>query len=200
MTTAFDRAMTWLLHGGYGWAGEGGSSSDPADRAAAAVGAGMIHTRLGVTQDTYTDWRLAKGELPRPVWEIEDAEVAAIYFQNFWRAAWCDRLAALPAPDLALCVLDGAVQHGPDESVRLWQRVVRTVPDGVPGPTTLLCTEARRAQVGEQALCSAYLDRRVGLYETLILRDPSQVRFRRGWMRRMNALAQTVGLTPLWTN
>ena len=198
--TAFDRALAWLLHGGHGWAGEGGTSADPTDHAARTQPFGAIHTNYGITQDTYTDWRLAQGDVPAPVAEIDLAEVSAIYF-GLWRAAWCDQLAGkLGCADLALCVFDGVVQHGQGEAVRMWQRVARSTPDGVPGPLTLLMTDARRTHVGEPALCAAYLDRRHGFYEGLILRDPTQGRFRNGWRARLNALAATVGLAPLWTD
>lgn len=199
--TAFDRALAWLLHGGFGWRGEGGTSADPNDHAARDQPFGAIHTNFGITQDTYTDWRLKNGDVPAPVAQIDLAEVSAIYFTEFWRTAWCDQLAGkLGMADLALCLFDGQVQHRPADNIRLWQRVVRSTPDGVPGPLTLLMTDARRTQIGEAALCEAYLERRQGLYETLIIRDPTQAAERNGWKSRINALAQTVGLAPIWTD
>ena len=192
--TPYDRALAFIL----GW--EGGSSSDPLDRAAhQALAAGQtIHTVRGITQATYDDWLLSKGELPRPVVEIEIADVAAIYHSLFWVPAWCDRLVDAEMPRLAECIMDGSVQHGVGTSVRLWQRMVRSPVDGVAGPHTLGATVLRRNAVGEDLLCAAYLDRRVGLYESIILRDRSQERFRDGWRNRLEALCADINIAPVW--
>lgn len=190
--TAFDRAMSFVSP----W--EGGISRDPTDRAA-KKSRSPIHTVAGITQETYDDWRLRKGDLPRPVAEIEADEIGAIYRHQYWREAWCDRVADdLKAESLALCLFDGAVQHGVSGSTRLWQRTVHAEADGVPGPKTLEQTARRIEGYGELPVCEAYLDRRVGIYADLIKRYPDQRKYRNGWRNRVNALCKAIGVSPVW--
>jgi len=195
--TAFDRALLWVLDGGHGWGGERGRSDNPHDGAAKHVPEGAVHTVDGITQPVYDEFRLGAGELPRPVAQIEPAEVASVYYR-IWRRAWCDQVAMIPAESVALVIFDGVVQHGRPAAVEMWQRVVRSVPDGVPGPDTLTRTRERLAALGERIVAAAYLDRRYRLYLAILDRHPDYYRFRRGWRRRLNAVAAQVGLPPAW--
>lgn len=191
MQTAFDDAMAFVAR----W--EGGFSRDPTDRAAGQAGA--IHTVAGVTQVTYDDWRLRVGDVPRPIAEIEADEVAAVYRLLYWREGWCDRVASdVRAERLALCLFDGAVQHGVSGSTRLWQRTVQAEPDGMPGPKTIERTLIHVGQLGQLIVCEAYLERRYGVYVELIKRNPEQQKFRNGWRNRLNSLCKEVGVPIVW--
>jgi lysozyme family protein len=191
--TAFDRALAWLLQQ------EGGFSADPSDRAARMVPPGQVHTAYGITQVTYTAWLEKQGESHRPVGAITMAEVASIYL-GIWRRVGCADLAEDGAHRLALVHFDGAVQHGERSAVRLLQRSVQVVPDGIWGPRTHAAVRAAMAchqPPNDGPLCEAVLARRVALYQRL-LRLPGQIRFARGWRRRINALATHVGVPIPW--
>ncbi|MBJ7533416.1 peptidoglycan-binding protein [Rhodomicrobium vannielii ATCC 17100] len=86
---------------------EGGYSNHPDDPGGP--------TMRGVIQREYDAWRKRQGKRPRPVRQIEDAELRAIYRENYWDTMNCD---ALPA-GLDLCVFDAAVNSGPGRA-RQW--------------------------------------------------------------------------------
>lgn len=190
MLTAFDKSLAFVLR----W--EGGLSKDAKDRA--ATNAGEVHTAYGITQDTYTDWRLMKGDLPQPVALIEDSEVGEVYLDLYWKKVRGDDLANIPAQKLALCVFDAAVQHGVGTASSMLQRTVRVEADGIIGRRTLEATALRVRMASEGAVIESYLDRRRGLYASLIIRDPSQGRFKKGWANRLNDLSKEVGVDPAW--
>jgi len=63
---------------------------------------------------------------------LTQAQAAAIYRAKYWDAI---RLDALPLA-LAVAVFDGAVQHGPQTSVKLLQGALGIPADGTIGPVT----------------------------------------------------------------
>lgn len=156
-----------------------------------------MHTVDGLTQPVYDDYRLAHGELPRPIGAIEPAEVGAVYFW-LWRRAWLDQVAPLPAERLALAIFDGVVNQGLGEAVMVWQRVVRTPADEIPGPHTIAQTEKRVALLGELAVVEAYLELRYGAYQRILIEHPEDGRFAHGWRNRLNALCAQLGIPPVW--
>lgn len=177
----------------FGWAldfvlrWEGGFVNDPADHGGA--------TNRGITQATYNAWRKAKGKPLAPVRELGLTETRAIYRARYWDAVRGDDLAAIQ-PRMALCVFDAAVQSGPVVASKTFQRVVRTLPDGIIGPASLACYRLRRTERGDRPLLESYMDRRRGFYAAIVLRDPTQRKFSAGWRARRNALRQMVGLSP----
>lgn len=96
MGDSFGRALAFVLR----W--EGGYTDNPADPGGA--------TNKGITQRTYDAWR-AKKRLPaRPVREIKDSEVEAIYREEYW--------VDLPWP-LALVHFDTRVNMGSQKAAGL---------------------------------------------------------------------------------
>ncbi len=79
---------------------EGGYSNDPDDPGGA--------TMKGITHAEYDAWRKTHGQSVRPVSQIADEEVAAIYRTNYWDAMGCEELPA----GFDLCVFDAAVNSG----------------------------------------------------------------------------------------
>ena len=90
-----DFAWPWIQ------AAEGVDSDAAADKGG--------RTRYGISQAAHPNV-----DVPR----LTLAQARAIYYQEYWLAAGCDRL--LPA--LAVAVFGGAVQHDPKDSVRFLQR------------------------------------------------------------------------------
>ena len=143
-------------------------------------------TNKGVTQRVYDRWRSRQGLPERDVRQITDAEVHAIYEQNYWLASGCD---ALPA-DLRLVHFDTAVNMGIGRSVRILQGVLGCSVDGDFGPRT------RAAATGcdPAAALAAYCDEREAYYRRLAERKPKFRVFLEGWLNRLNALRREVGL------
>jgi len=96
----FDAALAVTL--GY----EGGLSDHPSDPGG--------RTNRGVTQGTYDGWRSSQGQPTQAVDHITDAEVKAIYYQNYWLASGADKLPAT----LALAHFDWAVNAGVGQAAK----------------------------------------------------------------------------------
>ncbi|PYE80801.1 glycoside hydrolase family 108 protein [Pseudoroseicyclus aestuarii] len=167
----FDRALPLIL------AHEGGYVNDPADPGGA--------TNKGITQNTYTAWLRMRDRPSRDVRAISDAEVAAIYREQYWNVVQADRLPV----GLAYCVFDAAVNSGPARAARWLQEALgfkgREV-DGVIGEVTLSAANASRSS---EALIRGFCDRRMAFLRRL----KHWPRFGRGWTRRVGEVrAQAV--------
>src|SRR4051812_11368048 len=87
---------------------EGGKSDDKRDPGG--------RTNKGITQRTYDAWRTQRGELLQDVYHISDAEVAAIYDQEYWT-----RCSGPTLPDgVDLSVFDFAVNSGVSRAVQAY--------------------------------------------------------------------------------
>ncbi len=87
---------------------EGGYSNHPDDPGGP--------TMRGVIQREYDAWRRKQGKQPRPVRQIGEDELQAIYRREYWDAVKCD---SLPA-GMDLSVFDAAVNSGVTRA-RMWQ-------------------------------------------------------------------------------
>jgi lysozyme family protein len=63
------------------------------------------------------------------VQQINDQEVAAIYFQRYWIPAKCDMLRS----KLDLAAFDASVSMGPNRAIKILQEAVGSPADGVFG-------------------------------------------------------------------
>ena len=180
---AFARALAFTLQ----W--EHGKSDHPADHGG--------RTLDGITQVTYATYRAARRLPRRDVFEMTDPERYDIYRRNYWDAVRGDDLAAV-SDRMAMCVFDSAVNHGVGTASRLLQRTAQAEPDGVIGKVTIACLRLRLMKLGPAQLLTVFLERRAGLYKAILLRDPSQGVFRKGWRNRINALATVVGVESPW--
>ena len=148
---------------------EGGYVDDPVDRGGA--------TNFGITQKTYDAWRVKHGHGKVAVREITTDEVEAIYHSRYWNAAKCD---ALPWP-ASLCHFDASVNHGPRRAAKLLQRVLGVTPDGKIGPQTLGAV----SRIPGYKLTTGLLFGRIAFYVKIVGSRPSQIKFLRGWIRRV---------------
>lgn len=155
---------------------EGGYVNDPVDRGGA--------TNKGITQATYSSWLSTQGRPSRPVREITDEEVEQIYHLCYWLPAKCD---ALPWPASA-AVFDAAVNHGVSRATRMLQEALLVKVDGIIGPATLAAAEG----ADPHQLVGELLWVRVDFYYRISRGD--QVKFLRGWLRRLLHLRKEVGL------
>ena len=97
-------------------------------------------TNLGVTKNTYEAW------VNRTVDETEmrsltPDDVAPLYEHNYW-----NRVAGNELPvGVDYCVFDAAVNLGPSQAIKLIQRALNVVDDGILGEKTLAASHQRDA-------------------------------------------------------
>lgn len=165
---------------------EGGYANDPDDPGGA--------TNKGITQKTFDSYLKVKGSDSRPVRFITDAEVKDIYDKDYWRAVRADRFDDTH-PSVALCHFDTGVNQGTFVANKLLQQAINKASvtddkhlimvDGIIGQKTL---EALRA-CNELDLLNCYLDLRRTKYETLFVRNPKLLKWKKSYQHRMNTLA-----------
>lgn len=123
-------------------------------------------TNHGITQKVYREW---KGDPDADVERITMQEVGAIYRSNYWNAL-CD---GVPDP-LATVLFDTAVNCGVGRT-RRWLL-------DAPGGTGTV-----------NAAKYVMLTRR-SHYEALAVSNPRMTKYLHGWMNRVDALKEEVGL------
>ena len=171
--TRFEACLPFIL------AREGGKVDDPADRGG--------RTAYGITQRTYDSWRGGSAD-DMDVWDITRQQVANIYKSLYWTLAHCDDLPA----GLDLAVFDAAVNHGVSRSVKFLQRALAVTEDGVFGVDTKSAMESDQSAGALPELIDTCISIRRSFYHALVVRQPSQERFARGWENRLQALAAAV--------
>lgn len=172
MDSAYPDALAFVLR----W--EGGFVNDPADRGG--------RTMKGVTQRVYNAWRASQGQpAAADVKNISDAEVSAIYLNNYWRKALCNVLQS----HIDLVQFDTAVNMGPIRAVKMLQQAVGVGVDGAFGEETQKACDACNPPDTVARYCSI----REALYRRFA-EAPGQDRFLAGWLNRLNALRGEAGV------
>lgn len=141
---------------------EGGITNDPNDNG------GL--TKYGISQKSFPNLKIVELTL-------EDAR--EIYKQNYWDACRCDEL-----PDsLDVAVFDSAVNQGPEQAIKLLQRAVGVVDDGVIGKLTIdACKLAGAAELRN------FMLRR--LYHYTQLDDYKH--YKKGWFNRLLTVSEAI--------
>jgi lysozyme family protein len=163
MTDKFKRSIKILLEF------EGSEfTNDPKDRGGA--------TKYGITQRVYDAWSKRKGQPSKTVAEITLAEVYAIYFEEYWDVAKCEKFA------WPLCYFhfDAAVNHSPKTAWIFMQRALGVEADGAPGKDTW----GAFALADEETLVFKWLKIRAKFYIDIVKNDYSQIKYLNGWIGR----------------
>lgn len=145
---------------------EGGYVNHPKDPGGA--------TNKGVTQRTYDDWRARKGQPQQSVRNISDAEVSAIYRNDYWDAVKGDQLPS----GLAYCVFDFAVNSGVNRSSRFLQTALGVPSDGKVGPQTIAAANSADSAKIINTIC----DNRLAFLQSL----DTWGTFGKGWTSRVS--------------
>lgn len=162
MDTNFNNALQMVLQF------EGGYSNDPLDKGGA--------TNKGVIQSVYDSYRKSFGLPIQSVQQISDAEVRDIYYKRYWLAAKCDKL-----PNGVDTVhFDTAVNAGPSQAAKFLQRAIGVKDDGVIGDVTL----AKVNTLDSKVVMKAYTNSRISFYVDLVVKDVTQIKFLKGWIKR----------------
>lgn len=157
---------------------EGGYSNDPVDPGG--------ETYCGISRRAWPKWegwalidaikRKNPANLEQALSESRavTTAVASFYRSTFWKYG------DVTDQEVANKVFDMAVNMGLEQAHRYLQRIVEVVPDGKFGPRTLAATNA----VEPERLLHELRVRSAIHYVDIMLKDPSQVKFKSGWLRR----------------
>ncbi len=129
-------------------------------------------TRYGITKTVARDAGYTGEMKTLPI-----NTAAEIYRKNYWNECKCDQL---PWP-LSLYVFDAAVNQGVGAAIKMLQRTLNTVQDGVIGEVTL-----RLANRGNADDATEYLSERAMRY----VGTRNFETFGRGWLNRIFKLAR----------
>lgn len=149
MSDNFQKALKFIL------SLEGGYSNNKHD-----IGG---ETNRGITHSTYDNYRKSKGLSVQSVKNISDNEVAAIYYNNYYKASGTDRVSN---PKLALVVFDTAVNMG--------------------------VARAKQFLNESKGNVDKYLALRKDKYREFAAANLSQQVFLRGWLNRVDNLQKYI--------
>ena len=89
---------------------------------------------------------------------------------------------------VAILHFDGCVNHGVTNAAKFLQRAVNVVDDGMIGPVTL-----GRLQASDvDGVCDSICRQRADFYNAIVARKPSQARFIKGWLARINEVSDYI--------
>lgn len=128
-------------------------------------------TNLGVTKAVWEEW-VGHPVTEKEMRELTPEKVAPMYEMKYWRTSYCEKL----PQGLNLLVFSMAVNSGSGRAVKLLQRCLGLVEDGVIGPRTM----AKIKECSAVDLVEKYSATRKAFYEGLKLFPV----FGKGWLNR----------------
>ena len=149
---------------------EGKKTDDPRDRGG--------RTNFGVTQGTYNRWRNSKNLPRQDVFKITKDEAMQLYKKNFWGIIGGDKL----PQKTAMALMSFALTDGPEDSVRLVQRMLKIPATGYMGPATLDKINKLVKKYGDEGFANKVLNRQIIRYKN----DEQAHIYGRGWVNRAN--------------
>ena len=151
-------------------------------------------TNLGVTQDTYNNWRKSQGLPTKSVKDIEPQEAKELYRKEYFEKPGFSKLPA----NVAGVLFDFGVNAGTPRAAMALQKAVGASPDGVIGPKTLKAVDDFVNRKGEQPLLQSIIDQRSQHIDSLIQKNPAKYKkYENGWKNRINAIKSEFKLSDL---
>ncbi|MDO4335274.1 MAG: putative peptidoglycan-binding domain-containing protein [Bacteroidales bacterium] len=152
-----------------------GIACDPSDAGGA--------TLAGITIGTYRDYCRKKG-LKTPgvadLARLQYAEWLEILKTMFWDRWQADRIESQPVAEMLVDWVWTSGRYG----ITIPQRLLGVTADGIVGPATLAALAAREpAQLFGQIKAA-----RIDYIESICRNRPANLRFRKGWLRRIAAI------------
>lgn len=155
---------------------EGGYVDDPDDAGGA--------TNKGVTIATYEAYCKRKG-LPKPgkqdLKDMPDEHWREIFKGMYWDRWRADRITSQSVANICVDWVWGSGKYG----ITRVQRLLGVQEDGIVGDVTLAAINAR----DPRRLFSEIKADRYAYIEEIIRRRPTNAKYRRGWLNRLNDLA-----------
>jgi lysozyme family protein len=150
---------------------EGGFVNDPLDKGGA--------TNKGVTLGTYRQFYGATATVEQ-LKNITVGEWNHIFKSGYWNKWKADEIRSQP---VAKILVDWLWLSG-SPAIKLPQRLLGVAPDGVVGAQTIAAVNTADAK----KLFADIMAARVQYINDIIVRTPTNERFRKGWMNRLDAL------------
>src|SRR5581483_8514914 len=150
---------------------EGGNDDDPHDHGG--------RTSRGITQREWDAYRATRPNLPADVWQAPNADIDAIYHDQYW-APYCD---ALPA-GIDLVFFNTAVNSGRQQAVKELQRALGVEADGMLGMVT-------RQAVASYADIPGLIRKACALRRAYYRALAQFPRYGRGWLARTDRVEQS---------
>ena len=184
MQTVFDRALSHAMIyevGGFWNLNTPGAREGLIATAAQRKACGYVNDPLDRGGETkYGIAKNANPDLDIKTLNWEGAK--RVYMKRYWFPADCEDITQYGLPRLAMLHFDGAVNHGVGRACVFLQTAVGATPDGDIGPSTMLLI----SQVDELATVDKICELRAKFYNKIVASNPPQVKFLKGWMRRIN--------------
>lgn len=156
---------------------EGGFVNDPYDKGGATNKGVTIATWRQVGYDKDGDGDIDVDDLKLLTDRDVVDRVLKPHYWNRWKAD------QIKSQSLANILVDWVWASGAN-GIKIPQQILGVKADGIVGPKTLAALNA----ANPQQLFETIKKRRVAFIEGIIKKNPSQKRFRDGWLRRLNAI------------
>jgi len=168
MKQNFDAAFAQIIKS------EGGYVNDPHDHGG--------ETNLGVTKKAWSEY------LGRPIADGEMRALTVDTVKPFYKKLYWDKVHGDDLPGgLDYAVFDFAVNAGPGRAAKFLQQAVGVTADGAIGPGTMGAV----AKADPKHALDQFSAAKESFYKGLVDRDPSQVKFIKGWLARVDHVQQT---------
>nr|DAZ23983.1 MAG TPA: Lysozyme [Caudoviricetes sp.] len=149
---------------------EGGFVDDPLDRGGA--------TNKGITIGTFRSF-YGKDATVEQLKNITDEQWMHIFKSGYWDPWKADEITS---QSIANIVVDWAWASGTGTSIKQVQRLLGVESDGIVGPKTLSAIN----YADQRTLFAEIHAARLKFVDNIVQRDPTQVRFLKGWKNRIN--------------
>ena len=148
---------------------EGGYVNNPKDPGG--------ETNMGVTKAAWSTW-LKRTILPGEMAQLTHADIIPFYKALYWDKSYCNQLPT----GIDYMVFDASVNMGVGQSIRLLQRSLGCVPDGVIGPNTMKAIN----DADVKTLIDKFSAQKEMFYKSLA----TFATFGKGWLRRVAEVKQ----------
>ena len=138
-------------------------------------------TRWGLITDDLKTYYHDQTKSWQDVKNLTENEAFNIYKKLYWDALRADEI---KNDSLAHFIVDGAINQGKGTITKYIQQVCGIVADGIFGSGTLAAVNAHNPKDLFEGLKQKRLDK----YHRIVENNPSQQRFIKGWIRRLNSI------------